>query len=195
MGSPRRRIRALLNGNSRKSISWARRPGGRETRHASWPSMAALLWLWSGGSSLERIDPITGTETATVEAPAGGHFAAVGDEAGRAALPGGSHEGESPDWLALQKCWATFPSTASTSRRSRSHKARAATPVRGGEAWWTWRRRRALWSQGPCGPWCGSGTREGVSTPTNAAPNRLGHVRLDSKGIRLRPNGCRRFVR
>jgi len=47
------------------------------------------LWLWSGGSSLERIDPMTGAEMATVDAPAGGRFIAVGDGAGWVALPDG----------------------------------------------------------------------------------------------------------
>jgi YVTN family beta-propeller protein len=48
------------------------------------------LWLWSDGSSLDRIDPVNGTETASVDAPTGGHFIAVGEGAGWAAMPDGS---------------------------------------------------------------------------------------------------------
>ena len=51
---------------------------------------SGAFWMWSGGSSLERIDPMTGTEMATVDAPAGGHFVAVGDRAGWVVLPDGS---------------------------------------------------------------------------------------------------------
>ncbi len=48
------------------------------------------LWLWSGDSSLERIDPIGGTVTATADAPAAGHFVAVGDGAGWIEMPDGT---------------------------------------------------------------------------------------------------------
>jgi streptogramin lyase len=51
---------------------------------------SGALWLWEfRGTSLERIDPENGSATATVDAPAGGHFVAVGGGSGWAAMPDG----------------------------------------------------------------------------------------------------------
>jgi virginiamycin B lyase len=64
-------------------------PIGDQPRLMAFDSGA--LWLWdSGGTSLERVDPDTGSLTATVEAPASGYFIGVGERAGWAAMPDGS---------------------------------------------------------------------------------------------------------
>jgi streptogramin lyase len=72
-------------------------PGGSDDRKNSTlpvgdsPRLMAFddgaLWLWSNGSCLDRIDPVTGTVTATIDGPAGGHFIAVGEGAGWAVVP------------------------------------------------------------------------------------------------------------
>ena len=64
-------------------------PVGDEPRFMAFDS--AALWLWRlGGSTLERIDPQTGSVKATVDAPAGGHIVAVGQGYGWVAMPDGT---------------------------------------------------------------------------------------------------------
>ncbi len=65
-------------------------PVGDSTRPMAFVGSALWLWSSSGGSSLEGIDPMTGAQMASVDAPAGGRFVAVGDGAGWAVLQDGS---------------------------------------------------------------------------------------------------------